>query len=346
MQGLHKSRLVLGMKDYYIFQNCQLEADEHVLRVTNAEGGEIRRLPVEEIAGLHLLTGYTLTSGVLELASAHYFPIHVYSYNGAYRGTFFPPPVESTASLLITQVRSRVDEERRMKIACAIMGHTEAGIDALLKPFGLRLPQKAYGNTAEELLLSEARIRKEYYALLDTILPEFWSIVTRERHPPRRPADAVLSFANGIIYAKMAGCIHRAGLDPRIGYMHGDARARNPLALDLAELLKPTLSEGVLLDIAATGTERSMVTQVGEGVYLNETGRKTVIRFMEDTLQRSVRPLNAEREDKVLSWASSIPRKLHRALVTGELPQFPVIPCTLSSHTMQTLKNGRTCVPS
>lgn len=334
------------MKDYYVFQNCQLEADEHVLRVTNAEGGDIRRLPVEEIAGLHLLAGYALTSGVLELAAEHSFPIHVYSYNGAYRGTFFPPPVEPTASLLITQVKSRLDEERRMEIARAIMAQAEAGMGALLKPFGLQLPQKASGSTVEELLLSEARVRKEYYALLDTVLPGFWSIVTRERHPPRRPADAVLSFANGILYAKMGGYIHRAGLDPRIGYMHGDARARNPLALDLAELLKPALSEGVLLEIGAAGTERSMVTQVGEGVYLNEAGRKTVIQFIEDTLQRSVRPLNAEREDKILSWATSIPRKLHRALVTGEPPQFSVIPCTLSSRTMQILKNGRTSVPS
>lgn len=331
------------MKDYYVFQNCQLDADEHVLRVT---GAEQRRLPVEEIAGLHLLTGYTMTSGVVELAAKHNFPIHAYSYNGAYRGTFFPPPVEPTASLLISQVRSHLDEERRMEIGRAILGAAEEAMGALLEPFGLTLQHAASGTTTEELLLSEARTRKEYYALLDTVLPPFWSIVTRERKPPRRPADAVLGFANGILYAKMGGFIHRAGLDPRIGYLHGDARARNPLALDLAELLKPVLSEGVLLDVAASGNERSLVTQVEEGVYLNEAGRKTVIRFIEDTLQRSVRPVGGEREDKVLSWASSIPRKLHRALVTGESPAFPVIPCTLSSSTMRILKSGRVSVPS
>ena len=55
------------MKDYYIFQNSQLDADEKILRVVS--GSEQRRLPVEEIAGLHLLTGYSLTSGVLELAA-------------------------------------------------------------------------------------------------------------------------------------------------------------------------------------------------------------------------------------------------------------------------------------
>jgi CRISPR-associated protein Cas1 len=346
MQRMHEQGLVLGMKDFYIFQNCKLEADEHVLRVTTAEGGELRRLPVEEIAGLHLLAGYSLTSGVVELAAKNNFPIHVYNYNGAYRGSFFPPPVEPTASLLIAQVRSHLDESRRMAIANSILKHCEDAMNAVLKGFGLSLTQTAEGDTTEKLLLSEARVRKEYYALLDTVLPSFWSIVVRERQPPRRPADAVLGFANGILYAKMGGFIHRAGLDPRIGYLHGDARARNPLALDLAELLKAPLSEGVLLDIAASGTERSLVTQVEEGVYLNEAGRKTVIRFIEDTLQRSVQPLGVDREDKVSSWASSIPRKLHRALVTEETPTFPVIPCTLSSSTMRILSNGRTSVPS
>ena len=331
------------MKDYYVFQNSQLDADEKVLRVTS--NGEQRRLPVEEVAGLHLLTGYTLTSGVLELASKHDFPIHVYGYNGAYKGTFFPPPIEPTASILISQVESHTNQRRRMDIGRAIIRQAEDAMNALLLPFDLSLQSRVEGGLPDEILLSEARIRKEYYALLDTVLPPFWSIVTRERHPPRRPADAILSFANGIIYAKMGGFIHRAGLDPRIGYLHGDMRARNPLSLDLAEILKPPLSEGVLLDVASTGTERSMVTEVEGGVYLNEAGRKTVIQFIEDTLQRFVKPLGSERGDKIMSWGVEIPRKLHRSLVMNDLPQFPVIPCTLSSHTTRILKSGRISVP-
>lgn len=331
------------MKDYYVFQNVNLDADEHVLRVL---GTESRRLPVEEISALHLLSGYSMTSGVVELAAKNHFPIHAYSFNGAYRGTFFPPPVEATSSILISQVRARLESDRRMALARAILEQTNEAMNALLAPFGVPLEQRVQGATVEELLLSEARVRKEYYALLDTALPPFWSIVTRGRQPPKRPADAVLSFANGILYAKMGGWIHRAGLDPRIGYLHGEARAKNPLSLDLAELLKPTLSESVLLDVAASGAERSLVTDVGDGVYLNEAGRKTIIRFIEEALQRSTRPLRGDREDAVASWAAAVPRKLHRALVTSEAPTFPVLPCTLSSSTMRTLTSERTFVPS
>lgn len=329
------------MKDYYVFRNVQLDADQHVLRVS---GGVNRRLPVEEVAGLHLLAGYSITSGVLNLAATHGIPIHVYGYRGTYRGTFFPPPVEPTSSILVRQLLAHLSKEKRIDIARAILQAAETGMNALLKPFDLVLDNRAEGNTLEGLRLSEARVRKAYYALLDTILPPFWSILSRRRNPPRRPPDAVLGFANGILYAKMGGYIHRAGLDPRIRFLHGDKRARNPLALDLADILKPTLAESVLLDVAATGAERSLVTKIGEGVYLNQAGRKAVIRFVEDTLRRKATPLGGDRQDLVENWAASVPRKLHRALVTESIPRFPVIPCTLSSSTMQTLSSERTFV--
>lgn len=330
------------MKDYYIFQNCQLEADEHVLRIL---GSEQRRLPVEQLSALHLLSGYSITSGVFELAAKHEFPIHMYSYYGSYLGSFLPPPLEPTSSILVSQVQSHLDTGKRIELGRAIISHSEQAMQLLLSRFDLRMESHAMGETPRDLLLSEARVRKEYYSLLDTILPPFWSIVTRERNPPRRPADALLGFANGILYAKTVGAIYRAGLDPRIGYLHGDVRTRNPLALDLADMMKPVLSESLLLEIASTGSQRSLISEVGEGVYLNEAGRKTVIRFMEDTLKRSVRPMNEPREDTVAYWLCSIPRKLHRALVTGETPHFPVVGCTLSSHTMQVLRTGRTYVP-
>lgn len=331
------------MKDYYVFRQCELDANKRVLRI---RGSQSRRLPVESIAGLHLLSGYTMTSGVIELAAKHNFPIHVYNFYGVYRGTFFPPPVEPTSSILLNQVQSRMDEERRTEIARCILIAANRAADALLAPFGLELPEEVEGSTVERLMMCEARIRKEYYALLDTVLAAFWSIVKRERRPPRRAADAVLGFANGILYAKVAGWIHRAGLDPRIGYIHGQARARNPLALDLAEVMKAPLSESVLLDIAASGAGRSLVTRVAEGVYLNDKGRKTVIRCIEDTLRRSIRPLGEQRQDLVEMWGESVPRRLYRSLVEERAPQFPVIPCTLSSSTMQTLQSGRTSVPS
>lgn len=332
------------MKNFYLFQNSELTADEKILRIA---GETDRRLPVERVEALHLLSGYTLTSGVVDLASEHDFPIHVYGYYGDYRGTFFPPPVKATGSLLIAQVRSHLDQEQRTATARKILETANRSILSVLETFDLEIDWTLDGTeTIQEMMLKEARLRKEYYALLDTVLPPYWSIVKRGRQPPRRPADAILSFTNGLLYARMGGYIHRAGMDPRVGYLHGEARAKNPLALDLAELLKPTLSEGVLLEVAGSGRERSLITHVNDGVYLNEKGRKFVIQTLEELVAKSVQPPNRDRQDTLESWAKSIPRKVHRAIVTEQEPGLPILPCTLSSSTMQALQSDRTSVPS
>lgn len=334
--------VLANVKDYYVLQQCDLEADGHILRV---DGAKMRRIPVEDIKGIHLLAGYTMTSGVVDLAAEHDFPIHVYNYYGIYKGTFFPPPVEPTGSLLIAQLESFQDEDRKLEIARTILETGNAAANALLAPFDLQIETQVHGDTVEDLRLAEARIRKDYYAKLDTVLPPFWSIVKRGRQPPKRPADAILSFCNGLLYAKMAGWIHRAGLNPRISYVHGQARAKNPLALDLAEVLKAPLSEGVLLEVAGSSKEASLVTDVEDGVYLNEKGRKFVIKNLEKMLERSVQPERVDREDEVESWAKAVPRKLHRALVTDGGPSFPVVPGELSGKALQELRTGRTEVP-
>lgn len=330
------------MKDYYVLQQCDLEADEKILRV---EGEKMRRLPVEDIKGLHLMAGYTLTSGVVDLAAEHDFPIHAYNYYGIYKGSFFPPPVEPTGSMLIAQLESFQDERRRLELARHILESGNAATNALLEPLDLRIETQVQGSSLEDLRLAEARTRKDYYAKLDTVLPPFWSIVERGRQPPKRPADAILSFCNGLLYAKMAGWIHRAGLNPRISYIHGQARAKNPLALDLAEVLKAPLSEGILLEVAGSSKESSLVTEVNEGVYLNEKGRKFVIKTLEEMLERSVEPEGLDRKDEIENWAKSVPRKLHRALVEESRPSFPIVPGRLSAKALQELQAGRTDVP-
>lgn len=331
------------MKDYYAIQNAHLEADETTLTV---RADEMRRIPVDQIAGLHLLAGYSMTSGVVELAAGHAFPIHVYSYGGGYRGTFFPPPVNPTAHVLVRQVTEHQDAARRLQRAREMLDAATQGMRSILAPFGVDAPPLASAGTLEDLRLAEARVRREYYALLDTILPPYWSILKRERRPPRRPADALLGFANGILYAKTAGWLHRAGLDPRIGYIHGDARAANPLALDLAEIMKPPLCEAALLTVAASGHERSLITDVGEGCYLNEKGRKHLIQTLETLLDTPTRIVVMDRDIPLRRVGELLAVKLHRAIALDESATYPLPACTLSSSTTRTLKQDRTSVDS
>lgn len=324
---MHEQVLVLGMKDYYVFQNCHVHADGETVTARGEAG--MKRLPVEQISGLHLLSGYSITDGLVHLATQAEFPLHFYSHGGHYQGTLETRPHAPQAAILVAQLESVRDATRRLDIAREILATQHTSLVELLQRHGVEptLPL-VQGETIELLRLSEARMRKEYYAHLDAALPPFWSILKRERDPPRRPADALMGFANGVLYAKMAGWLHRAGLDPRLGYLHGETRAPNPLALDLTEIAKPHLSESILLQIAASGQERSLIASVGEGVYLSEKGRKSVIEAIETKLRTPI-----PGSDEI--WATDLqtalmqaPLRLHRALVTQTPFRLMRIPCT------------------
>lgn len=327
---MHQQVLVLGMKDYYAFQNVKIHADESTLTIRPAQG-DLRRLPVEQVSGLHLLAGYSITDGLVQLSSQYRFPIHFYSHGGHYQGSINPRPAAPQAAILIAQLNSMKSPDRRMEIGSSIATEQRRLLEDLLSAAGVEpcLPT-IIGGTVQDVMLSEARMRKEFYAHLDCALEAFWSILARNRRPPRTPADAVLGFANGIVYAKMAGWIYRTGLDPRLGYLHGETRAPNPLALDLAELVKPHLSEATLVAISRSGKERSLVTEVGEGIYLNESGRKEVIRRIEAKLQSPL-PSGASETAQTFEVAfRQIPMRLHRAITTNGPIRWPPIPCTSS----------------
>lgn len=56
------------MNDYYTFQNIKVQADEKTVMIRPAEGN-LRRLPVEQVSGLHRLAGYAITDGLVNLAN-------------------------------------------------------------------------------------------------------------------------------------------------------------------------------------------------------------------------------------------------------------------------------------
>lgn len=318
------------MKDYYTFQNVKAHADQETVTIRTADDG-LRRLPVEQISGLHLMAGYSVTDGLVELANNARFPIHFYSFGGHYQGSIDPRPAAPQAAMLVAQLVSIRDPQRRLEVSLAIAQAQRTALGELLVDVGVdeALPPIA-GTDVEAVRLSEARMRREFYACFDTALEPFWSILKRERRPPRRPADAVLGFANGICYAKMTGWIYRVGLDPRLGYLHGETRAPNPLALDLAELAKPHLSEAVLHRISETGRERSLVETVGDGTYLNAQGRKAVIQAIEERLRATVPRVDAIWATDLQTALQQVPLRLHKAIITRGPVEFPVIPCTSS----------------
>jgi len=71
----------------------------------------------------------------------------------------------------------------------------------------------------------------------------------RSRRPPLDRVNALLSFVYTLLYHDMRAGLEAVGLDPAVGYLHGDRPGRLSLALDLMEELRPFFADRLVLSL-------------------------------------------------------------------------------------------------
>lgn len=115
----------------------------------------------------------------------------------------------------------------------------------------------------------EIRFRKSDRAAL----PEHWTRFGRRGSPltsaPRlaiNPANALLNYLYAILEAETRIACLALGLDPSLGIVHADFRARDSLALDLMEAVRPQVDEYVLALLRQRTFKRSDFHETRRGV--------------------------------------------------------------------------------
>ena len=88
----------------------------------------------------------------------------------------------------------------------------------------------------------------------------------RSRRPPRDNMNALLSFAYALLTNDVTTACQSVGLDPQMGFLHGDRAGRPSLALDLVEELRPMIADRLALSLV----NRQQVE--GRGFARSETG--------------------------------------------------------------------------
>ncbi len=104
----------------------------------------------------------------------------------------------------------------------------------------------------------EGNIRDEYYQAFDIILDsEHFVFETRTKRPPKNRLNALISFANSLVYTTCLSEIYHTHLDPRIGYLHTTNFRRFTLNLDVAEIFKPIIADRVIFNLVNKGIIKS-----------------------------------------------------------------------------------------
>ncbi len=133
--------------------------------------------------------------------------------------------------------------------------------------------------SADELRGIEGKAAEQYFSVLNDMIlnqKEDFFFTTRNRRPPLDNVNAVLSFAYTVLAGECANALSSVGLDPYVGFMHGDRPGRTSLALDLMEELRPVLADRFILTLINTKAIRAIHfdKQKDNAVLLNEDGRK------------------------------------------------------------------------
>ena len=153
-----------------------------------------------------------------------------------------------------------------------------------------RLPSR----TSVDLLQGdEGEAARAYFEAMPALIRQqrdVFTMTSRNRRPPLDPMNALLSFLYTLLRGECASALEGVGLDPQIGYLHALRPGRPALALDLMEELRPVLADRLALNLI----NRQQLSAAdfehfdGGAVYLNESGRKLVIRAWQERKQEEV----------------------------------------------------------
>ena len=132
-----------------------------------------------------------------------------------------------------------------------------------------------------------ARVYFEHFALMTPDAAEALRFKTRSRQPPLDPINALLSLFYSILTHDCVAALVAAGLDPSVGFFHGDHPGRPSLALDLVEEFRAPMADRfviTLINRKQVGVD-DFVTRPGGAVELTDAARKRLIGAYQERKQ-------------------------------------------------------------
>jgi CRISPR-associated protein Cas1 len=121
------------------------------------------------------------------------------------------------------------------------------------------------------------------------------------------------------VYTNCVSAIRATALDPAVSFLHEPGERRYSLSLDLADVFKPVLSDRVLFRLVNRGqvSPDDFETELN-ACLLTESGRETVSKEFECTLEKPVEHPTLNRNVSYQYLLRLEAYKLKKHLLTGE----------------------------
>ena len=173
----------------------------------------------------------------------------------------------------------------------------------------------------------EGEAATRYFGVFDELIlqsKDDFFFKTRSRRPPLDNMNAMLSFAYSILANDCAAALESVGLDPYVGFLHGDRPGRSSLALDLMEELRPCFADRFVLSCVNTRVLRPEHFEKSESgaVTMTDAGRRAFLAsFQEKKREQITHPFLGEK----LPWGlvPHVQALLLARYLRGDLDAYP-----------------------
>ncbi len=308
------------METLFVSKDASLSADGGTLLVRTGNGK--RRIPIKGLAQVVLAGEAGLTTSVIGLLGRNSVRITLLDWYGNVTGSFEPSHNPRSGRVRQLQALASSDEARRIDMARRFVQAAAGNMLANLRyrkyrgKSDLDEPVEAIASTMdvlqsdetiESLMGHEGLIRAWYYDAWKRIDPGL-DFGPRVRRPPNNEINCLLSWFNGLMYTLCRNEIAKTHLDDCLSFLHSARAARSSLALDLAEVFKPSVCDGLIMELVLRGTKWSSWFEIdGDVCRLSETGRRKTLELWAGKVDAPISTAHSLRE-LVLSEALAIER--------------------------------------
>lgn len=318
--------------NYHIFSNGRIERKEDTVRLITEEG-EKKYLPIENAEAIYLHGQVDFNTKFVSFLNDRGVAAHVFGWYDHYAGSIMPERGQTSGQTLVAQVRAYDDADQRLALArsfvegsihnmranVAYYDSRKHDFGAILEDLSAASDRLATVNSVEETMGVEASARRAYYATFDDILTTDFEFETREYNPPTNEVNALISFGNSLVYAAIVSAVRATALDPAVSFLHQPGERRYSLALDIADLFKPLLTDRVIFRLVNRGQlDLDDFETDLNSCLLSEEGRETYTRAFEETLERTIDHPDLGKKVSYEYLLRVEAYKLKKHLLTGE----------------------------
>ncbi len=278
------------METLFICGDAELSQDDKTILVKTA--GIKKRIAIESIHHIVLLSDDTLTTKFLSLCGTAGVRVSVFDYYGWWKGSFEPASSVGSGEIKLRQAKLVLDTSRRMAVAKEIISaaisniienlryHAYRGAELLKQPIRFIVAQKDKIPTiadTETLMGLEGVSRKAYYEAWPAIDLDL-AFAPRVKRPPNNRINCLLSYLNGMTYAAVRHEIAKTLLDETLSVLNAPSSSRSSLSLDLSEPFKPIIVDRLIFKMVRKNMVCDNWFDERDGVcLLTEAGRRAVV---------------------------------------------------------------------